>query len=52
MDDRNKGIEDCIKLVSRWRDDVKEFKDTTPSCLLQYNLLNNLAVALNGLIKS
>lgn len=48
----NQGIDDCIKLTSRWRDDAKEFKDTTPNCMLQYNLLNNLIIALANLKKS
>ncbi len=49
MSDRNKGIDDCIEVVARWRDDVKEFN--TPNCKLQFNLLNNLVTALANLKK-
>lgn len=46
---RDQAIDDCSKLVARWRDDAEEFKNTSDSCRLQYNLLNNLVTAINNL---
>lgn len=46
---RNKAIDDCNEIVMRWRDDAKEFVNTSDNCKLQYNLLNSLVTAIENL---
>lgn len=46
---RAAAIDECAKLLERWRDEAKEFAASSPRCEIQMNVCRNAAVAIRNL---